>query len=182
MDDRSPDAAALPSGSSALLSVRDESDCRPPLLDALGRTGPETGVLLVATSEPDELVVGLRRRGVAPDAIGVVDATAGDSGTSGVAEQDSVAGPGSLSALGIATSDLLERLSHRFDRVVVALDATTPILAATALPATFRFLHVLGGRVRAADAVLLAGFDRSSHDEETERTISQLFDQTVVVE
>lgn len=182
MDDRSPDASTLADGSSALLSAASESDCRRTLLDAVGCEGPETGVLLVATSEPDDLVVGLRRRGVAPDAIGIVDATPGESHPSGVAEADSVDGPGSLSALGIATSDLLERLSHRFDRVVVAVDSTTPLFAATSLPATFRFLHVLGGRVGASDGAMLATLDRGVHDEDTRRTIAQLFDETVVVE
>jgi len=181
MDDRSPDVSSLAEGASALLSATGNSDCRRRLLDALGHVDLETAVLLVATSDADELVTGLRRRGVAPEAIGVVDASPTDSAPSGVAETDSVVGAESLSAVGVATSDLVERLSHRYDHVVVGLDSTTPLLAATTLPATFRFLHVLGGRVKASDGALIATFDRSAHDEETRRTISQLFDETVTV-
>lgn len=181
MDGRSPDASSLAEGASALLATSGESDSRQALLDALGHVDPGTGVLLVATTDPEELVTGLRRRGVAPEAIGVVDASGVGSVPAGVAESASVAGPGSLSAVGVATSDLVERLSHRYDRVVVGLDSTTPLLAATTLPATFRFLHVLGGRVKASDGALIATFDRSAQDEETQRTISQLFDETVPV-
>lgn len=182
MDERSLDASALRDGFSALLSAPDESACRRALRDTLAQVDTETGVLLVATSDAEPFLTDLRRGGVAPEAIGVVDAAGGDSPPSGVAEADAVPGPGSLSALGVATSDLVERLSHRFDRVVVGVDSTTPLLAATTLPATFRFLHVLGGRVRASEGALLATFDRSAHDEETRRTISQLFDETVTVE
>ncbi|GAB3680702.1 hypothetical protein GCM10028857_03780 [Salinarchaeum chitinilyticum] len=182
MDEGSPDASALSAGSSGLLVASDESACRQALLDALGQVGPETGVLLLATRDAEAFVGDLRRAGVAPEAIGVVDATGGESLPTGVSEADVVPGPGSLSALGVATSDLVERLSYRYDRVVVGVDSTTPLLAATTLPATFRFLHVLGGRVRASEGALLATFDRSAQDEETRRTITQLFDEAVIVE
>lgn len=180
MDDQSPlDLHACEAGDGVLCLAHDRAAFRDAMRSSLATAGEETAVLIVATDDARGAVDDLRERGVPPESIGVVDASGAETVIDGVAEADVVADPGSLSALGIAISDLVDRLGHRFDTVWIGLDSTTAVVERSTLPATFRFLHVLIGRVRTSEAVLVGTLDASVHDEEAQRTIAQLFDRTV---
>lgn len=178
-DHPSPDVSERSAGYVALGVGSDRAEGREWLLDALGSARASTAVLLVTTSDPESGLDGLRRRGIGSEAIGVVDASGSDVEFAAVAQSAAVAGPGSLSELGVAVSDRLERLAHRYDRVIVGLDSVSDLVAASSVPATFRFLHVLRGRVRVGDAVLLATVDGSAHDDESLRTVAELFDERI---
>ena len=182
MDEQHPPDETLKRGTCVLLLATGPEDGTNALYDRITRVPEGTAVLLVSTGNADEAVRSVRERGVPAGAIGVVDASGEGRTPSGVAEATAVDGPDSLSALGIAISDVLDRLDHRFDRVVIGFDSTTDVLDAAPLPATFRFFHVLCGRARTSDATLIAAIDRSAHDEETRRTIKELFDETRRIE
>lgn len=183
MDEQSSaDVTAYSPGTSVLVCASDRSTGREWLRAGLAEVDEGAAVLVVATEDANEAVEALRTRDVDPGAMGVVDASSAGPTLSGVAEASAVDGPGSLSALGIAISDVLDRLAHRFDRVYVGFDTASDIVAAAPLPATFRFFHVLCGRMRTGGAVLVATIDRRGHDEEVLRTIAELFDETVDVE
>lgn len=177
MDDQPPNAAQLPPGTSVLLSSADRESGRNALHSCLGAPDGDAAVLAVTTTDAQDAVDDLRERGVSSAALGVVDASGRAVRPSGVAEAAAVDGPGALSTLGIEISDLLDRLDHRFERVHVGFDSISDLLSAASLAATFRFLHVLRGRIRASDAVLFATLDRSAHDEETRRTVGELFEE-----
>lgn len=180
MDDSPGNSIAeMSAGHLSLLVGEDRQIGRDRLLDALGSVEGSTAVLLATTTHPASGLDDLRRRGLDPEAIGLVDASGEGNEVSGIAQSAAVDGPGSLSALGIAVSDRLERLAHRHDRVVVGLDSITDLVEASSVPATFRFLHILKGRIRVGEAVLLATVDGGAHDEETLRTLAELFDETV---
>lgn len=181
MDEHPPiDPAELAAGTSALLRTAGRDSGRDALHACLATE--DAAVLVVTTTAAQDAVDDLGRRGVQPDAIGVVDASGGGVTPSGIAEAATADDSGALSSLGIAISDLLDRLDNRFDRVYVGLDSTTDLLEVAPLPVTFRFLHVLSGRIRTSDAILVATIDRSAHDEETLLTISELFDEVVDVD
>lgn len=165
----------------SVLFVGPPAATRQRLLDAVA-AGDEDGVLVVATAAAGDAVAGLRHRGVAAERIGVVDASGAGERPDGVGEATVVSGPGDLPSLGIETSDLLERIGHRHERVRVGLTDVGDLVAAVSTPGAFRFLHVLRGRCRSVDAVLLATLDPASHDEGTRRTIAALFDETLTVE
>lgn len=180
MDEHAPiDPAELAPGTSALVRSAGRESGRDALHACLATD--DAAVLVVATTDAQSAVDDLRERGVGPEAIGVVDASGDGVTPSGVAEAAAANDSGALSSLGIAISDLLDRLDNRFDRVYVGLDSTSDLLDAAPLPVTFRFLHVLRGRIRTSDAILVATIDRSVHDEETLLTISELFDEIVDV-
>lgn len=176
------DVAGLAAGSSVLFSAPDGSTGTDTLLASLGTADDRTAVLVVATGDARDAIDRLRERGVRSDAIGLVDASGAGVTAGGIAEAQAVSGPASLPKLGIGISDVLDRLSHRFDRVVVGLDSTTTLIQAASLPATFRFLHVLVGRVRNEEAALLAMLDRSAHEEDVLRTVAQLFGEVLTVD
>lgn len=139
-------------------------------------------MLVVSTTDARAAVDDLRQRGVSPAALGVVDASGAGVRPDGVAEAATVDGPGALSSLGIEISDLLDRLDHRFERVYVGFDSVGDLLSAASLAAVFRFLHVLCGRIRNSDAILFAMIDGSAHDEETRRTVGELFEEIREIE
>jgi hypothetical protein len=179
MDDQPPvDAARLPPGTSVLLSASDRESGREALRACLGSPGGEAAVLAVTTTDAQEAVDDLRRRCVRAAALGIVDASGAGVRPAGVAEAATVEGPGALSSLGIEISDVLDRLDHRFERVYVGFDSISDLVSATSLAATFRFLHVLRGRIRNSDAIVVATIDRSANDEETRRTLGELFEET----
>lgn len=173
---------SVPAGASLLLVGADAGTGRERLCDALGEAGDSEAVLVVSTAATAETVDALRDRTVAADALGVVDASGAGLTLDRVAESTCVEGPDALPALGVAISDRLDRLGHRYDRVRVGVDSVSDLLAAREVPAVFRFLHVLGGRINSADATLVATLDGSAHDAETRRTIAELFDDTIDVE
>lgn len=160
-------------GGTSILVVGDATGARERLLDAFAEG--DDGVLLVTTGDASAAVQSLRDRGVPPASIGIVDASGAHDAPDGVAEAASVDGPGALSRLGIESSDRLDRLGHRFDRVRVGVDSVDDLVEASPVPAVFRFLHVFAGRARTDDALLLATLS-TAVDDETRRTLAALFD------
>jgi phosphotransferase system HPr-like phosphotransfer protein len=183
MDDHPQvDAAQLQSGTSVLLSSADRETARDALHASLGAHDEDTAVLVVSTADAQAAVDDLRERGVSPAALGVVDASGAHQRPAAVAEAAAVDGPGALSSLGVEISDLLDRLDHRFEQVHVGFDSVSDLVAAGSTPAAFRFLHVLRGRIRASESVLVATIDRGAHEEEARRTIGELFDEVREIE
>lgn len=183
MDDQPPvDAAQLPPGTSVLLSSADRESGRNGLRACLGAPDGGAAVLAVTTTDAQETVDDLRQRGVSPATLGVVDASGAGVRPSGVAEATTVDGPAALSSMGIEISDLLDRLDHRFERVYVGFDSISDLVSAASLAATFRFLHVLRGRIRTSDAILFATIDSAAHEEETRRTVGELFEEVREIE
>jgi allophanate hydrolase subunit 2 len=182
MDEPSPvDAAQLPPGTSVLLSGTDRAAGLEALHAVLAASEEDAAVLAVTTTDAQAAMEDLRQRGVTPAALGVVDVSGAGVRPTGVAEAATVEGRGALSSMGVEISDLLDRLGHRFERVHVGFDSISDVLAATPLAATFRFLHVLRGRIRSSGATLFATIDRSAHEEETRRTVGELFEETRAV-
>lgn len=179
MNDQSPlDLSAATPGTTALCLASNLAAGRDALRSSLADASEDAAALIVTTDDARAAVEALRARSVDPGSVGVVDASGTERAVDGVGEAAAVPGPGSLSALGIAISDLLDRLGHRFDRVRIGFHSTTDVLRNAALPASFRFFHVLLGRVRTAGAVLVGTMDANAHAEETRRTIAELFDRT----
>lgn len=172
--------SAVEAGSSVLLAGDDESVVREQLLAVLADGGG--AALLVTAGDATAALERLDDLGLDRDRLGLVDASGACTVESGVAEVACVDGPGDLSGAGVEVSERLERLATRYDRVLVGVDSLSALLDARDLPAVFRFLHVLSGRVRASGAVLVAGLDRSGHDGETVGTVAELFDEVVEVE
>lgn len=174
------DLSAAESGTSVLLVGDGEPTVREYAHETLAGPGGDA-VLVVTTADGRGAVEGLTERGVDRDAIGVVDASGSETITSGVAAVASTDGPGALSDIGVAASEHVEQLGARHERTAVGLHSVTALLDVHVVPAVFRFLHVLDGRVRSADAVLVATIDRTAHDAETVRTVAELFDDVVDV-
>lgn len=174
------DLSAANAGSSLLLAGSDASAVREHLHAVLAADGGSS-VLVLSTHDAAAAVESLDARDVPRDALGVVDVTGERAVTDGVAAVGCVDGPAELSQLGIESSEQLERLGHRYERVHVGLESVGALLGAQELPAVFRFLHVLVGRVRSEDAVFVAGIDTTAHDDEAVATLSELFDDVIAV-
>lgn len=176
----SPDLASVPAGESVLLVAESADRVRDVARDALARA--DGGVLLLSTRRDRPSIDAMLDRGLAPDALAAVDASGAEVVRDGIAGASAVEGPGSLSTLGVDASDQLDRLGHRYETVTVGLHTVTDHVETVGVPPTFRFLHVLTGRVRTADATLLATLDASVHEEDTRRTIAELFDRVVCLD
>lgn len=174
------DLSAADTGSSLLLAGSDAAAVREQFHAVLAADGGAS-VLVLATADAAGAIESIVGHDVPRDTLGVVDATGERAVTEGVAAAGCVDGPGELSQLGIESSEQLERLGHRYGRVHVGLDSVGALLGVQELPAVFRFLHVLVGRVRSENAVFVAGIDTSAHDDETVATVSELFDDVVAV-
>jgi len=92
---------------------------------------------------------------------------------------ETVGSPGDLTGLGIAISQQLEALASEQEQVVVCFHSLTALLQYADLQRVFRFVHVLTGRFKSANAVAHFHMDPSAHDQQTISTLRQLFDAVV---
>jgi hypothetical protein len=85
--------------------------------------------------------------------------------------------PGDLTGLSMRIGEALSEVHG--DDVYVYFDDITSLLQYADLSTAYRFLNVLTGRVRSADAVGFYGITPGAHDERTVNTLRNLFDDTV---
>jgi len=85
--------------------------------------------------------------------------------------------PGDLTGLSMRIGEVLSEVHG--DDVYVYFDDITSLLQYTDLSTAYRFLNVLTGRVRSANAVGFYGITPDAHDERTVNTLRNLFDGTV---
>jgi len=93
-----------------------------------------------------------------------------------------VTNPGDLTGIGIQLSELLSDLAAEADpdeEVVGCFDAVTSLLQYADIQGSFRFLHVVTGRIRNADSTCYYLLDPDAHDEQAMATLEGLFDSTV---
>jgi len=93
-----------------------------------------------------------------------------------------VENPGDLTGIGIQLSELLSDLAAGAgpdEEVVMCFDAVTSLLQYADLQRSFRFLHVVTGRVRNADGTCYYHLDPDAHDEQAMATLDGLFDSTI---
>lgn len=177
--------ASLAPGTNVLLSAPSRAAAHDLLLDVLADGARQgDGSLLVTTDRTAaDVRSGLAERtdGDAA-AVGVVDCGADDGDRS---DEDPmtryVDSPADFTATGVAASELLAELGHGHPRTRVGVDSVSGLLAHADAKTVFRFLHVLTGRIGAADAVGVATIDDDAHDDQTVTTIRQLFDGLVEV-
>jgi hypothetical protein len=169
-----------------LLNTTGGAQARTLCFDALTEAPPdETHVLAVTyTGQPAEWVDAWNESvGEQPASGGIV--SVGQSETD--FEDDTwavgvVENPGDLTGTGIELSELLSDLDDSAgpdEQVVVCFDSVTALLQYADLQQSFRFLHVVTGRVRNADARCFYHLDSDAHDEQTMATLAGLFDTTV---
>lgn len=91
----------------------------------------------------------------------------------------SVSSPGDLTGIGIKLGNFLEDWADDDHRLVLCFHTLTTFLQYADLRPVFRFLHVLTGRVAAADGVAHYHLDPSAHDEKTVNTLLALYDAVV---
>jgi hypothetical protein len=155
-------------------------------LDALTRLPPaESHVLGISyTNQPAEWVEAWNKQ-VGQQPAGGAVLTVGQPETE--YEDDlwlssTVESPGDLTGIGIELSDLLSELSDGAapdENLSVAFDSVTTLLQYADLQQTFRFLHVVTGRVRKADARCYYHLNPTAHGQQTMATLGGLFDTTV---
>jgi len=92
----------------------------------------------------------------------------------------SIDDPADLSTLGIEISGFLADSPPAGEETIVCFHSLTALLAHSDLERAFRFLHVLTGRIAAADAVAHFHVDPTAHDPRDLNTLSALFDGVVV--
>ena len=87
-----------------------------------------------------------------------------------------VADPRDVSALGIAISECLANWADNENQTVVCVDSLTALLHEIETELAFRFLHMLVGRVQAAQARACYTITPEAHDDQTLATLADLFD------
>lgn len=90
-----------------------------------------------------------------------------------------VSSPGDFTGIGMASSKLLEQFATQDYQTRVALDSISQLLMYADVKTVFRFLHILTGRISAAEALGFGTMDADAHDDQTVNTIRQLFDGLV---
>jgi len=148
-----------------------------------------TNVLFVSfTDTPADLIGAWNERvGVAPARGGIV--AVGESGTSvddGAWAVKAVENPGDLTGVGIHLSEMLSGMAGAAEAddqpIVVCFDSITSLLQYADLQRTFRFLHVVTGRVRSVGAVGHFHVDPDAHDDQDLATLKGLFDAVVSID
>jgi hypothetical protein len=157
-------------------------------LHLLTLSPPErTSVLSVTYTEtPGEFVArwnesvgsGPARGGIV--AVGETEAAVDDSAWS----VSTVENPADLTGVGIELSELLSGMATAAEEgtVAVCFNNLTSLLQYADLQRTFRFLHVVTGRVKAVGGVGHYHIDPDAHDRQTMATLTGLFDAVVDVE
>jgi hypothetical protein len=105
-----------------------------------------------------------------------------DSALPGNMTIQSVSSPSDLTGLGMRISEQLSELSGDGNRIVVDFDSLTSLLEYAPRESVFKFVHVLKGRVDAADAVAHYHMDPAAHDDQEISTFKSLMDAVVEID
>ena len=157
-------------------------------LGLLTQTPPaSTNVLSVTfTQSPTEWVDDWNDRAGEPPARGGIVAIGQQQ-----AEEDvdwrvaTVENPSDLTGIGIELSELLSRIAGAADDdepLTVCFDSITSLLQYADLQRTFRFLHVVTGRIKTAGGVGHFHIDPAAHTDQELATLKGLFDAIVEVD
>jgi hypothetical protein len=99
---------------------------------------------------------------------------------------EAVENPSDLTGIGIKLSEMLSSLATAAERedepIAMCFDSITSLLQYADLQRTFRFLHVVTGRVKSADGVAHYHVDPAAHDAQDLATLKGLFDAVVEVD
>jgi KaiC/GvpD/RAD55 family RecA-like ATPase len=94
-----------------------------------------------------------------------------------------VTSPGALTRIGIKFSEFIKEFRARgVEQTRVMLDSLSTLLPYVDTQSAFKFVHVLGGQIDDAGALGVHVIEPAAHDEEVQRTLSELFDGRVSVE
>ena len=155
-------------------------------LDVISRTKPsETNILTVTyTDTPQEWVDNwIDHAGVSPLRGGIVGIGQADNAVDDPSwAVKTVENPSDLTGVGIELSELLSGMATAADddeQIAVCFDGITSLLQYADLQRAFRFLHVVTGRVRKADARCYYHLNPTAHGQQTMATLGGLFDTTV---
>ncbi|MHB9287009.1 hypothetical protein ACKVMT_08205 [Halobacteriales archaeon Cl-PHB] len=158
-------------------------------LDLLTQSAPDqTNVITVTfTKSPAEWVADYEdRAGASPARGGIVAVGQTDGSLDDPAwAVTTVENPGDLTGIGIELSEMLSGIASAAEegqQLVVCFDSVTSLLQYADLQRTFRFLHVVTGRVKTVGGVGHYHLDPEAHDSQTLATLKGLFDAVAEVE
>ena len=148
-----------------------------------GHRQGDAGLVVTTQHSADRLRedVGERLPDDAEPQLGIVDCVSQERGM-GQEEHaltQYVSSPGDFTGIGMASSKLLEQFANQGYQTRVALDSISQLLMYADVKTVFRFLHILTGRISAADGLGFGTMDADAHDDQTVNTIRQLFDGLV---
>jgi KaiC/GvpD/RAD55 family RecA-like ATPase len=93
-----------------------------------------------------------------------------------------VTSPAALTQIGIEFSKFVSEFDTRgFEQVRVVFDALSTMLPYVSTESVFKFVHVLAGQITDADGLGMGVIEPAASDEETRRTIEELFDGQLTV-
>lgn len=93
-----------------------------------------------------------------------------------------VTSPAALTQIGIEFSKFVSEFDTRgFEQVRVVFDALSTMLPYVSTESVFKFVHVLAGQITDADGLGMGVIEPAANDEETRRTIEELFDGQLTV-
>lgn len=151
-------------------------------------------VLVISfTRTPDDVIQRLRSQATAtpPSKIGIISvgdstrsaaATDGGGGPSGPVAISTLSSPGDLTGMGITITEQLQEWVGDGNQIAICYDSLSMLLQYADVDRSFRFLHVITGRLRAVDAISHFHMDPTVHEERTLNTIKTLFDAAVEFE
>lgn len=84
-----------------------------------------------------------------------------------------------LTGIGIQISNYLKEWVGTENQTVVYVDSLTVLLQLTDLNRTYRFLHVLSGRIKSVDGRAYYRLDSDAHDQQMISTIKELLDSII---
>ncbi len=183
-----PDLGDLSGVSNVLLLAPSFGTRSDACLDLLTQSPPErTNVIAVTfTKSPAEWVEEWESHaGASPARGGIVSVGQADAAVDDPAwAVTTVENPGDLTGIGIELSELLSGVASTADdgdQLVVCFDSVTSLLQYADLQRTFRFLHVVTGRVKTVGGVGHYHLDPEAHDSQTLATLKGLFDAVAEV-
>ena len=188
--DDGPDLAELSDVSNVLLLApslggKSSEIC----FDLITQTPPsETNVLAITFKDtPQEWVDDwMDHEGVSPVRGGVVSVGQGEATVDDPSwAAKTIENPSDLTGIGIELSELLSGMATAADEdehIAVCFDSITSLLQYADLQRTFRFLHVVTGRVKTVGGVGHYHLDPEAHDTQTIATLKGLFDAVIELE
>lgn len=158
------DPSALDPGTALLVSGPAMSGKRGLVIDILAADRDEDSATVAVTTRRSAAAFGhdYVDAGGCADELSVVDCVTRLGGFDRVADGPArryVADPGDLTGVGIATTELLRGASAREATPWLGIHSLSTMTMYSAVDRVFRFLHVLVGRVRALDGVVVAAVE-----------------------
>lgn len=146
----------------------------------------ENALIIVTTNEPANHILErlkTKKLDLLLSRIGIVDCVTKNFVDVDFENADikTVSSPADLTSIGVRIGQFIDEFSKSHLKIQIHINSLSTILMYSNIQTIFRFLHILTGRIKTAEALGIFVIDSGMHDQQTIVTLEQLCDCIVEI-